>query len=97
MRSKPGVYERFFKSSYDDLNDNNFYRALLAEMLGDMCLVYVVCNSPYGELTADLDHVRVSLTSGLTVATLVWVLADVSGAHLNPAVSAGLFVTRKVS
>ncbi|XP_067946563.1 aquaporin-5-like isoform X2 [Watersipora subatra] len=88
-------YARFLASSAKDLKDAKFYRALIGEMLGVMFLVFVACNSPYG--AKELDHPRVSLSFGLSVATLVWLLADVSGGHINPAVSAGMLFTRKIS
>ncbi|XP_067945941.1 aquaporin-5-like [Watersipora subatra] len=82
-------------SNTDDLKDAKFYRALIGEMLGVMFLVFVGCNSPYG--ATELDHTRVSLSFGLSVATLVWILADVSGGHINPAVSIGMLAARKIS
>lgn len=84
-------------SSIRDLKSAKFYRACVAEMLGVMFLVFVACSSPYGEMDGvTLDHSRVSLAFGLSVATIVWVLANVSGGHINPAVTVGMFVTRKV-
>ena len=81
-------------SNREDLKSFKFYKALVGELLGVMFLVFVGCNSPYG--ATELDHTRVSLSFGLSVATLVWVLADVSGGHINPAVTTGMFVARKV-
>ncbi|XP_067946564.1 aquaporin-5-like isoform X1 [Watersipora subatra] len=92
---KMNFYARFFASSVKDLKDAKFYRALIGEMLGVMFLVFVGCNSPYG--APELDLTRVSLSFGLSVATLVWFLADVSGGHINPAVSAGMLCARKIS
>ena len=91
-----GIYERFLASSVTDLKDSNFYRALLGELLGTLLLVFIACNSPYGDSHTDLDNVRVSLSFGITVATMVWILANVSGGHINPAVSIAMLITRKV-
>jgi len=90
-----GFYTRFLKSSADDLKDPQFYRALIGELIGVLFLVFVACSSPYGD--KDLDNTRVSLCFGLSVATMVWLLANVSGGHINPAVTSGMFITRKIS
>lgn len=93
-RQNMGFYTRFLKSSADDLKDPQFYRALIGELIGVLFLVFVACSSPYGD--KDLDNTRVSLCFGLSVATMVWLLANVSGGHINPAVTSGMFITRKV-
>lgn len=64
-------------------------RRLLAEALGTFCLVFagtgaiVVDQSTGGSIT----HAGVALTFGLVVMAMIYTFGDVSGAHLNPAVS----------
>jgi len=91
-----GFYDRFIASSVRDLKTPGFYIALLGEMVGVLFLVLVACSSPWGQHKEGVDFVRISLGFGLSVATMVWLLANVSGGHINPAVSAGMFITRKV-
>ncbi len=72
-------------------------RSLAAELVGTFALVFagtgaVVVNDASG---GAVSHVGVALTFGLVVLALVYALGDVSGAHLNPAVTLGFFLARR--
>jgi aquaporin Z len=69
-------------------------RRLGAELFGTFALVFagtgaVVVNAASG---GQVTHVGVSLTFGLIVLAMVYSVGDVSGAHLNPAVTVGFCV-----
>ncbi len=70
-------------------------RKLLAELLGTYALVFagtgaIVINQVSGGV---ITHVGVALTFGLIVLAMIYTLGDVSGAHINPAVSIGFTVS----
>ena len=82
-------------STLQDIKSKKFYAALIAELLGTMFLVVMACGSAL--VVEGSNFVRISLAFAFSIATLVWATAHVSGGHLNPAVSLGFLVTRKIS
>jgi aquaporin Z len=79
----------------------NLPRRLLAEFLGTYAMIFagtgaIVVNQVSG---GALTHLGVALTWGLIVMVMIYTFGDLSGAHLNPAVSiaftaAGRFASR---
>jgi aquaporin Z len=72
-------------------------RKVAAEVLGTFALVFagtgaIVVNDVSG---GAVTHVGIALTFGLVVLAMIYALGDVSGAHLNPAVTLGFFAARR--
>lgn len=47
------------------------------------------------QLTGELTHVGVAMTFGLIVTTMIITLGDISGAHLNPAVTIAFWLSKR--
>lgn len=70
----------------------------IAELIGTFALVFagtgaIVVNDLSG---GTVSHVGVALTFGLVVMVMIYALGEVSGAHLNPAVTIGFYLARRL-
>ena len=69
-----------------------------AEFVGTLILVFMGCGSAM-VLGCDVTggHLAVALAFGLAIVATAYVIGDVSGCHINPAVSLAMLINKKLS
>ena len=67
------------------------FRKFIAEFIGTLVLVFMGCGSAV-VLGAQNGHLAIALAFGLSIVAMAYVFGNVSGCHLNPAVSFAMLI-----
>ncbi len=69
-----------------------------AEFFGTYCLVFAGTGAIVINSVSDgvIGHVGIAISFGLVVLAMIYTVGDVSGAHLNPAVTLGFFAAGRL-
>jgi len=76
----------------------NAFKKYLAEIIGTMVLVFMGCGSAvFLGCGIDGGHLAVAFAFGLAIVAMAYVIGNVSGCHINPAVSLGALLDKRIS
>ena len=74
-------------------------KKLLAEMIGTIILVLIGCGSAVmnGGATSVAAVLTIAMAFGLSVLAMVYTIGSVSGCHINPAITLGVWLSGRMS
>jgi len=74
------------------------FKKYIAEFIGTAVLVFMGCGSAvFLGAEASGGHLAVALAFGLSIVAMAYVIGNISGCHINPAVSLAALIDRRIS
>lgn len=97
-RSWGFIIRAMLKKEVADLKSLDLYRACLAEFIGTMLLVlFAIGAELHHQHQEQVSSVHITLMVAFYVAVIITVFHRVSGGHVNPVISIGFAIQRKIS
>uniref|UniRef100_A0A7I4BK15 Uncharacterized protein n=1 Tax=Physcomitrium patens TaxID=3218 RepID=A0A7I4BK15_PHYPA len=84
----------------DEFNEWSFYRAIIAEFIATLLFLYVSLTTLMGTTRifgGSVGLIETAWAFGGMIFILVYCTAGISGGHINPAVTFGLFLAQQVT
>jgi len=77
---------------------NNSLKKYVAEFIGTAVLVFMGCGSAvFLGCSATGGHLAVALAFGLSIVAMAYAIGNISGCHINPAVSLAALIDKRLS
>ncbi|MDR1404287.1 MAG: aquaporin [Candidatus Methanoplasma sp.] len=77
--------------------ETNRIRKYFAELVGTLILVFMGCGAAvFLGCSTNGGHLAVALAFGLSIVAAAYVIGPISGCHINPAVSLGMLLTKRI-
>ncbi len=78
------------------MTEVNYFKKYLAELVGTFVLVLIGCGSAV-LAGSYIGNVGISFAFGLAVLAMVYAIGNISGCHINPAITISMLALRKIN
>ncbi|XP_046669592.1 aquaporin AQPcic-like [Homalodisca vitripennis] len=85
-----------FWGTHEAKDTRELYRCLAGEVVATAILVWLATTN-CAQFSDNTGVLKISLTVGTTIATVVTIFAPVSGSHVNPAITLGFLIVGRIS